>query len=81
LRSIIIFLHTYEPQLLTKVKIISGYILHPQEKRGSLPNSNGILTGIIRGFEGKEIHLDLIMQADLPLPPNINTKASEKTEG
>ena len=75
------YLPTYDPQLLTKVKTISGYILHPQEKHGSLPNSNGTLTGIIRGFKGKEIHFDLIPQADIPLPPNINTKASERTEG
>ncbi len=70
LRSIVIFLH-YDPQLFTKVKIISVYILYHQEQHDNFPNSNGRLTGILKGFKGKEIQFDFIQQADMPLLFNI----------
>ena len=53
------YLPIIESSITYKNQIISGYLLHPQEKRRSLLNPKEIITGITRGFEGKEIHPDL----------------------
>lgn len=65
------YLPIIESSITYKDQIISGYLLHPREKRRSLLNPKGILTGITRASEGKEIHPDLILQTDTPLPPNM----------
>lgn len=48
----------YDHQLHTKVKIISDYLLPPQERSGNLPKSNRMLTGITMVFAGTTIHLE-----------------------
>lgn len=48
----------YNPQFVEKVKAISGYKWHPEEKHWSFPDSENTLEKILKVFEGEEIHID-----------------------
>lgn len=76
LRSIAIF-PDYNPQLFTKVKIISVYLFNPQERYDNFPHSKGTLTGILKGFTGKEIQFDFTPQTDVPFQSDVPLCHSE----
>jgi len=56
----------YDPVLISKVKTIEGRKWHPDQKHWSFPNRNGILEKILKVFEGEEIHIDPVLQAQKP---------------